>query len=53
MELVNNAKKVLTDDASRNDYNNALNKYGLNDGLTKDDEFEAKLSARKSEAQNK
>lgn len=43
---VNNAKKVLSDPKLREDYNNALDRYGLEDGRQKDPNWEATLKAR-------
>jgi len=47
-KFVNMAKEFLTDPVRREDYNNALEVHGLNDGQQKDPNFEANLKSRQN-----
>ena len=48
--FVNNAKDCLSNKARRDDYDAALQKYGLPDGLHKDNNWEESLKKRRNRA---
>ena len=47
LNLVKSAKAVLLDATKRNEYNAVLDKYGLKDGTTSEENFEVSLKKRK------
>ena len=50
-QMLNQAKKVLLDTISRNNYKDALKKYRLDDGLAIDPDFDARNEELKAQRQ--